>query len=306
MESKLIYKRLIFCILVVASFTFSSESCAQSKPKRDTSKDKSVILERKKKESQKKNVAATQRNNGRKRRYKSTPNPTLASFLRVNQLSYIWKKVNSYGGVDIYEVNTDGKDWTIWGAPSWCHITKYPSSFWVSYDSNPSHEDRYDWFRVRVDTLEVKVDIKQEGLPLNIRAEFNNGSILHNYNYCLKINSSVTIRGAKNQKCLICAYFTDEDNNMIKAEYNYSKYATPATNDLFTATEIIPTTDDAQTFNVVLYLPNNAMMLHKKKNTIKCQLFVYCEKTSSFLSDTNYTMVFKATKKKGNITTKSL
>lgn len=298
--------KLVFCIFVVALLTFSNELSAQSKPKRDTSKDRSVILEKKKRESKQRNVAATQRNNSRKRRYESTSTPDLATYLHVNQLSYIWKKIDSNGGIDTYEVNTDGKDWTVWGIPAWCHLTKYPNSFWVSYDSNPSHEDRSDWFLVRVDNLEVKIDLKQEGSPLDIRAEFNNCDIQHNFNQYLKINTSITIRGAKYQKCLICAFFLDDDNKNVKAEYDYSKYAISETNDLYTAIEVTPTSDNAQTYNVSLYLPNNAMMLHKKKNTIKCQLAVYCVKTSSYISDATYTMFFKAIKKKGNVTTKSL
>ena len=65
-----------------------------------------------------------------------------------------------------------------------------------------------------------------------------------------------------------------------------------------------PITDNPQTYNLVLYLPNNAMNLPKKKNKLQCQLAVYCVKTSSYISNAKYIMNFKAKKKRGKITTK--
>jgi len=122
----------------------------------------------------------------------------------------------------------------------------------------------------------------------------------------LTIVSNVTIKGAKNQKCLIVAFFYDDAGNSIKATYKYPDYAIPSSKDVFVATEVVPTSDEAQTFNSVLYLPNDAMALLKKKNKIRCQLVVYCVKTSSYISNANYTMYFKAKKKRGKITTKKM
>lgn len=307
-------KQILFILLIITIYAIDLN--AQSKPRRDISKDKSVILA-KKKEAKKAAEIAKQKKRDAAKRYrkkKVIQTPKTASFLRVNQLQYINKTVSSNGGSETFEVNTDGKEWNVVALPLWCHLTKYANSFVLSYNQNPSHDERSDWFKVKSDNLEVKIDITQTGLPLNISARFNYCSLQHDashynkgtYEKCLTIFSNVTIKGAKNQKCLIVAFFYDDAGNSIKATYKYLDYAIPSSKDVFVATEVVPTSDEAQTFNSVLYLPNDAMALLKKKNKIRCQLVVYCVKTSSYISNANYTMYFKAKKKRGKITTKKM
>jgi len=307
-------KQILFILLIITIYAIDLN--AQSKPRRDISKDKSVILA-KKKEAKKAAEIAKQKKRDAAKRYrkkKVIQTPKTASFLRVNQLQYINKTVSSNGGSETFEVNTDGKEWNVVALPLWCHLTKYANSFVLSYSQNPSHDERSDWFKVKSDNLEVKIDITQTGLPLNLSARFNYCSLQHDashynkgtYEKCLTIVSNVTIKGAKNQKCLIVAFFYDDAGNSIKATYKYPDYAIPSSKDVFVATEVVPTSDEAQTFNSVLYLPNDAMALLKKKNKIRCQLVVYCVKTSSYISNANYTMYFKAKKKRGKITTKKM
>ena len=307
-------KQILFILLIITIYAIDLN--AQSKPRRDISKDKSVILA-KKKEAKKAAEIAKQKKRDAAKRYrkkKVIQTPKTASFLRVNQLQYINKTVSSNGGSETFEVNTDGKEWNVVALPLWCHLTKYANSFVLSYNQNPSHDERSDWFKVKSDNLEVKIDITQTGLPLNISARFNYCSLQHDashynkgtYEKCLTIVSNVTIKGAKNQKCMIVAFFYDDAGNSIKATYKYPDYAIPSSKDVFVATEVVPTSDEAQTFNSVLYLPNDAMALLKKKNKIRCQLVVYCVKTSSYISNANYTMYFKAKKKRGKITTKKM
>lgn len=307
-------KQILFILLIITIYAIDLN--AQSKPRRDISKDKSVILA-KKKEAKKAAEIAKQKKRDAAKRYrkkKVIQTPKTASFLRVNQLQYINKTVSSNGGSETFEVNTDGKEWNVVALPLWCHLTKYANSFVLSYNQNPSHDERSDWFKVKSDNLEVKIDITQTGLPLNISARFNYCSLQHDashynkgtYEKCLTIVSNVTIKGAKNQKCMIVAFFYDDAGNSIKATYKYPDYAISSSKDVFVATEVMPTSDEAQTFNSVLYLPNDAMALLKKKNKIRCQLVVYCVKTSSYISNANYTMYFKAKKKRGKITTKKM
>lgn len=301
---------------MVALLSVSCQMNAQSKPKRDVSKDRSVIVA-KQQDARKKAVNISnqkKRKKSLKRYNRSKPIQRVATYLRVNQLSHINKTINAYGIVDVFNVNTDGRDWNVLYLPSWCHITKYSNSFAISYDSNTSHDDRSGWFKVVSDNLDVRIDVTQLGIPLNVRANFNYCSIQHNtinysinnYDKCLKINANVTIRGAKGQKCLIVAFFSDVVGNNIKATYKYPNYAISSSRDLYAATEVVPTSDEAQTLNTVIYVPNDAMALLKKKNKIRCQLFVYCVKTSSYISNAKYTLGFKAKKKRGKITTKKL
>ncbi len=308
----------LFYILILALSSVSCQINAQSKPKRDVSKDRSVIVA-KQKEARKaaEIIAQKKRREAAKkvRRSKQVIAPKVATYLRVNQLPQITRTINAYGIGEVFNVNTDGKEWKVLFLPSWCHITKYSNSFAISYDSNPSHDNRSDWFKVVADNLEVRIDITQLGVPLNIHANFNYCSLQHNYFHynkygfrddCLKIDANVTIKGAKDQKCLIVAFISDDNSNSIKAAYNYSDFAVSSSKDVFTAAEVTPTTDNPQTYNLVLYLPNNALDLPKKKNTLRCQLAVYCVKTSSYISNAKYIMYFKAKKKRGKVTTKKL
>lgn len=307
--------KYIHTILIIVIF-FPGFANAQSKPKRDISKDASVVAQQREQAKRKANQATVrkkQKNARIHRKYQKAESPQYASYLRVDQLSSLTKIVSSYSGNLTFNVNTDGKEWTVSYIPSWCRVTKFSNSFLIFYEANSSHDEREDWFKVKADGLEVRIDIKQLGKPLNINAYFNYASLQHNVyqnfgdylsGLYLSINANVTIKGAKGQKCLVVAFVSDEHNTSVKANYGYSKYAITSSYDVYTTTEIIPNTDEEQRFNVNLYLPNNAMRLVKRKNKLHCSLAVYCVKTSKYISGANYTLHFRAKKQKGKITTK--
>lgn len=305
---------MMLCGLLMCA---SNVANAQSKPKRDVSKDKSVIAAQRKAQA-KKTTSKQQTSAKRKRKtYAATPpTPKYATYLRVNQLTSVSKNVSSQAGNETFIINTDGKEWSVVAVPFWCHVTKHSDRFVLSYNSNPSYDARSDWLKVKSDNQEVRIDIKQEGAPINITSNFNYAYLQHNTDWsgdrsyatrktkCLGINANVTIKGAKGLKCLVVAFITDEYGKNIKATYGFSSYGLPSSNDLYVATEVIPQSDNAQTFNVNLHLPNNAMRLLKKKNKLRCYLAVYCMKTSTYVSGANYTLRFNAKSKKGKVTTK--
>lgn len=316
--------RRIYILFLVGLICAPCYTYAQSKPKRDTSKDRSVVIAKQKAEAQQKAAARAAENKRkqaaaaeaqRRRKAQTAQVPKVATYLRVNQLTAVSKVVGSYSGSETFTVNTDGKEWSVLYVPTWCKVTKYSNYFVLSFNGNMSHDDRSDWFMVKCDNQEVRVDIKQNGTPLNISSRFNYANLTHNVygsstglsgKQCLKINANVTIEGAKGQKNLVVAFIKDEYNNSIKASSGFSDFGLQSSNDLYVATEITPTSDNAQSYNVTLYLPNNAMRLWKKKNKLRCQLAVYCVKTSSYISGANYTLSFKAKSKKGKVTTKKL
>lgn len=295
---------------------------AQSKPKRDTSKDKIETVTQQRAQAKKTNVKPQPQQKTVKPRRKtnvaSPQSPKYATYLKVNQFTSINKRVSSQAGTEVFNISTDGKDWSVIALPSWCRVTKFSDRFILSYEPNTSHDDRADWFKVRCDNQEVRVDIIQQGVPLNITSKFNYAYLQHSFylngdrgksasrSQWLGINANVTIKGAKNQKCLVVAFIADENGKNIKATSNYSSYGLPSSNDVFVATEVVPQSDDAQTFNVKLNLPKNSMRLWKKKNKLRCYLAVYCEKTSSYVSGASYVLNFKAISKNGKVTTKKM
>lgn len=297
--------------------------CAQTKPKRDTSKDRSVIVAKqqaiaKKKAAEqaaeKKRREAAAEESARRRQYaRKVQTPKAATYLYVDQQASVTKNVSSNGSSVSLNVSTDGKDWNVSYLPTWCSVTKYSNSFYLSIQKNTSHNPRSDWFKVTSDNKEVRVDIKQEGAPINITSRINSANLVHSavqnisstWIFGLKINANVTISGAMGQRCLVVAFINDEHGNPIKASYSYPKYGLNTSNDLYTCAEITPTSDYTYTYNTSLFIPYNAMRLLKKKNKLKCQLAVYCEGTGKYVTGANYTLFFRAKKKKTRTITKS-
>lgn len=300
-----------YIIFIISILLFVPEiTSAQSKPKRDISKDKSVIVARRK-AAQTKPAAQKKKRNKQRRTYRkrTVEVEPEATYLSVSQLSPQSKILHAFGGSVVFDVKTDGKEWTITSLPSWCHIVKYPSWFKITYDRNPTHNDRQSWLEVKCDNQRSRIEVSQQGTPLNIKANFNYAYLLHNQyvtpvGQCLKITSEVTISGAAGQSCWVEAFIVDEDGNNIKAKSGYSNYALPYSNNLYAAREIIPSTDNRETFNVTLYIPNNAMQLLKKKKKLQCKLVVFCAKNREYISGATYTMKLKAKSKNGVVTTK--
>ncbi len=286
---------------------------AQSKPKRDTSKDKSVIVAKQKKEQTQKRtalIAERKKKQIKSRKYhRKQPIVHTATYLRVNQFTSLSKVLEPKGGAISFDVATDGNEWSVSDLPYWCKVTKYSNWFVVNYDSNPTHEDRQSWFDVRSDNQQVRINVTQQGAPINIHAKFNYAYLLHNQyvaslGNCLKITSEVTISGTAGQKCWVEAFIVDEDGYNVNAKNGYQNYALPSSNNLYVASEIVPSTDNEETFKIVSYIPNNAMNLLRKNNKLQCKLAIYCINTNEYVSGATYTMKFRAKSKHGVVTTK--
>ena len=192
--------------------------------------------------------------------------------------------------------------------PSWCRVTsKNSGSFTVYIDSNALHEDRSDWFSVKSDSKEVKVYLKQSGKPVSITASYYSGYLTHGYYLngveYMKVNATLRVSGAKNLRLLAVATVQNEYGNSVYAASGYSNYAL---NDgtFYAASELTPTSDDYSSYNVTVYVPNNALRLYNKKNKLTCRLSLYCEKTGEFVTNASYTLYFNAKYKNGTVTTK--
>jgi len=284
-------------------------SSAQSKPKRDISKDRSTlqkqkaqinVFSRKTVENQKRVV----RRKSKVRR--DTPVNKAASYLWVDHKFAIMSSFNASGNSKRFDVSTDGSSWEIVYVPSWCKITKYSSSFVLECEPNLTHIERKDWFKVKADNQVVRVDIVQEGIPINISASFSNVYLQHNVQNaamnCLKINASVNLSGAKGLKCRVVAFFYDDKFRSIRAGKYYPSYTSSPDNAVYAATEIEPITDVLKRYNVSLYLPNDAMAI-EKKGKVRCTLQVYCVNTNEFVKGAYYSLNFKVKKKAGRIKT---
>ena len=303
-------KHLIYILIALLSF-FSETALAQSKPKRDTSKDRSVVI----REQAKKAALITEKKKHEKQNRSKTRGATIAehkaTYLKVHQSDSSVKNLPFKGGRIIFNVVTDGNKWIVDSLPNWCHVTKHPSWFAVTCDTNTTHDDRQGWFNVRCDNRHVLVNVSQQGVPLNIQAKFNNAYLRHNeyvssLGKCMKITANVTISGAAGQKCWVNAFILDENGSIVMAKTGYGDYALPSSNNLCVASELVASTDNPETFTIISYIPNNAMNLLKKNNKLQCLLVVFCSKTKEYVRDATYTIKFKAKSKRGVVKTKHL
>ena len=298
------------CIVyILALFLLLPElGLAQSKPKRDTSKDNSVIVEKHRRRAallaarKKKQMSQSK---GASRKQKNTPIEHDATYLTVNQLTTVSKVLDSNGGNVSFNIATDGKEWAIYNLPYWCRVSKHSDWFLISYDANPTHEVRQDWFDVKCDNQEVRIYISQQGAPMNIRAKINSAFLFHNERISsigqyLKITANLTITGAAGQTCWLYAYIVNHLGLYVKARRGYENFALQNSNNIYVASKMYVSTDSPETFTITSYIPNNAMELLRKNNKLQCELIVYC---NGHIYDTHL-MRFKAKSKRGVVKTK--
>ena len=303
--AEIIVKYVIILSLVFTPMTI----CAQSKPKRDVSKDRSVLQhlkEQRVSNSRKNNVSEkiAIRKKNKKRRGVTTQKE--ASYLLVDHKNALTTKFNSNGDSKRFVVNTDGRSWLLVYVPTWCKITKSSDSFVLYCEPNLNHTERMDWFKIMADNQEVRVNVIQDGLPINISASFPFVYLQHNMQYaamnCLKISASVSLGGAKDLNCRVMALFYDEKNRLIKAEKYHPSYTFSPDDAVCVYTDIVPVTDSQKIYNVSMYLPNDVMAIDKK-GKVRCSLMLYCVKTNDYIKGANYSLEFKVKKKKGRIIT---
>ncbi len=321
-------KHIFYLYLILIFFLIPSLANAQSKPKRDTSKDRSVIAAKKQKEgtrrgavfadrksNSRKAVAAKQgkrkasykRKASHKRKY-NVARSYSASYLTVNRQSIsLSSTLSQNGGVAYFDVDTDGKEWTVIGLPYWCKMKKYYNGFLLEYEENSSRYERKTWFVVKCDGQEVQVNLSQPAIHYEFSANISAAYIKHNvYSsslgcYCMEIHATVTIMGAAEDLFKVYTYIIDKRGHFVTAKPGYSSYIFSSSNPIiYGSGEVTPSTNKSQSYNLVWLLPNNALDLRKKKNELCCKIRFW-HSGKGYLPD--YSIYFKAKSKSGTITT---
>lgn len=312
-----IYKFFALILLVA----FSGNAFPQSKPKRDTSKDRSVLNT--KKQAQKKRNKSYQAKQSpsatirqkvvvNNQSAKTQPSQKKASFLLVNQLTEVNRTVNYSRNSETFDVKTDGKNWKIINNLYWCIIKKEGNSFVLTCTENPNYEKRSGSFSIMCDGKEVKFHITQLGALFNAHGVFSNVKLQHNKKWtkdtkCLKINAtlSLSLSGPKKATFRVYALFYDSSGQSITAKSKYSDYSIPASKEVVSST-IINHYNSFATHQINLFIPNNAFNLWNRKHIIKCVLLIYSIDTQKIIETTKCEIYFKAKNKKGRIRTRKI
>lgn len=275
-------------ILIALTFFLSCQMAdCQPKPKRDITKDRSVVAP-KKKESPKHKVSRKIPKRKSRSHQRNKVDHHFASYLYVDNSAEIIKVFGYHGGAEKFAVTTDGTDWSFYGGPKWCTIEKNSESITVKCEPNKYHEERRGVLTINSDGKAAKLTIRQLAAPLNITASFFDIAISHNVKAVwsnelrLNVKGKVKITGAKNTKCLIVASFTDIYNSPIMAAKGFGFYSNNK-GEICITEQIVPNTDTEQHFSFSLSIPNGVFEHIKKKKNIKCHLSIYCPETSRFI-----------------------
>ena len=307
-----IYK-IIALILFVA---FSYNTFAQSKPKRDTSKDRSALIGKKTHTRKKSNYSYQTRRTSTKQQ-KAIINrsncthlaPQKASYLLVNQQTEVNRTVSSTTCSETFNVKTDGKSWEIINTSHWCHFLKKHNSFVLTCEENPYFENRKCSFTIKCDEKVVKLNITQLKALLNAHGVFSNVKLQHNKKLDKTAKSlvidaalSISLTSPKKATFRVYAFFYDSSGQSIAAKNEYSYYSMPLSKDV-TASTTIYQNNSFSTHQFQLSIPNNAFRLWKKKHRIKCVLLLYSIDTKELIRSTRYEVYFKVKNKNGKIKT---
>lgn len=309
-----IVKRLLFVLFL--SFVFLSVG-AQSKPKRDVTKDRKPVtfVPKVQKSSiprfvEKKVAVNSPRKNIRKSssRHKKRSPKTIRRRQRLATCLYVDGEttIGHLNSKVRYNVTTDGKDWKVTYLPLCCTYVKTSSnSFMVYFPENSGYEDRSYHFYVEADNKYVRVNITQSAAPFNVNniKATSTISLTHNSNYCLLVSAAISVQNAVGIELIPVAFIYDGIGSPVKASNSWTSYAMKGSGDVYVAGSAIkPTTNSSQTFTVSMLLPNNAMQLRKKKNELRCYFRLYCPKKKSYVPGSVY-VDFKAKVKKGMVMT---
>jgi len=277
-----------------------STANAQSKPKRDTSKDRSVIVAQRQKQEAKKNAEIAEKKrreaylaNSRRRRV-STPKP--ASYLTVNNLQSVNRQYTSKRNQETFKIDTDGKAWTVTYQPIWCTIYHNEHAIEVTCNENLSRLERKDYINIKSDDKEAQIIISQSGVPYKVYANFMEANITHNVKsngtqgkYSMAVNARVHIQGADpGDKCMVVLNFYDENRRIIRT--NNSLYYTSQYDNYLIATKEIEISSVEGIYDVTVYVPNNALLLPEKKNKLNCHLALYFSPLGKNIDGATYSM----------------
>ena len=340
MVSKQHFQWAVLATALLLALCFPLTASAQSKPKRDITKDQ-VTTPRKQKRAPRRvakpdNTSAkpttqatpaktTRRTTSTSNRSTSTSTPTQEArpetYLRVNQLTQLTRHYSRKGAEETFEVNTNDKDWEVILLPEWCTTSQMGQRFTLTCQSNPNYEPRSSWFIVRSDdrTQTVRIDITQDaraasgsidycGPYHNLRTFVPNGTggnVVSKQTLCVDVSGRVN--GPLNKKWYVALSFRYPDNTWVKVNQRYRLhhyYQSTHDGELIGISYFHPKDDGS--FSTTIMIPNEAFGIpYGSKHILSCSLWLRCEGCETQTSGGMVTPIIEARNKKGKVKTKT-
>ena len=195
--------------------------------------------------------------------------------LLVNDKKVVDSNLSAASGQITYKVATDADHYEITSLPSWFKvIAQGTESFTISYEENPKRTERTDWFKVKTEGMEVKINLTQAAQK--IKGQIENVTIEHDVYEegakGMKIHLKFSVQNMKGALGRCVAYMYYEDGTPLKdtngsyrttdGQCSFGKDFTPSY--------------DSSTFNdFVIFVPITELEAGKGKHNMKFQCLIW-------------------------------
>lgn len=295
--------RTLTIILMALSLLLPDIANAQSKPKRDTTKDR--VATKKTNPTSKKNTTTTTRKKttSNKKQFSSNTKNTPSYEFTVNGLvGDLEGSYDSDGHYETITVNTNGKPWDVKMLPRWCYIqSRTSNSFVLRIMENTGSTPRTDWFNVVCGNSTVKVTLYQDYKRPAIKGYTNGVRVNHqqwiDQSQCMVVTGGFTVQSDYNKTYTAVAFIEDSDGTLIKG--NTEEYKL----DDGTFFAISPTTGTSATKEYYIIIPIQSFnhWTYTKKLTLSISLF--CEETQKYVETSEVKRDFYVKYDKSNVYT---
>ena len=199
--------------------------------------------------------------------------------LLVNDKEVVDSHLGASSGQVIYQVSTDADGYEITSLSSWFKvIAKGSESFTISYEANPKLSERKDWFKVKAEGLEVKINLIQSAQKItgeikDVTVEYN---VYEDDIKGLKIHLKFSVKRMNGIKGRCVAYFYYEDGSPVKDKN--SSYRT-IDGQASSGKDFTPSYDNSTFNDLVIFMPYKELEAKKGEHNMKFSCTIW-EKSS--------------------------
>lgn len=188
---------------------------------------------------------------------------------------------NSYGSTSTITVSTDGNSYEVSYLPSWCSVINKTTNFFKIVCQSNSGDTRTDWFKVKSDDKEVRINIEQAAGVKVPSAKFENIWVVHNVleNQCniysrkgMQIHIKFSVDGMLNKRgnCVVWFYFS---NGSELTDYN-NLYKT-TTGKVATSSKFKSTYENSIWNDFVIFMPYDELHLSRGSHSLKFKIGLF-------------------------------
>ncbi len=228
--------------------------------------------------------------------------------LLVNDKREVYSHISSSSGQLTYQVSTDADEYEIAYLSPWFKVVyKDQNSFTIAYEKNPYPAVRENFFKVKVDGIEVKINLIQSSASNNTyvkktstikektvkekTGEIKDITIEHNVYKNgvkgMKIYVDATLRNMKGVEGSCAVYFYYKDGTKVKDKNK--KYYT-SDGDAATHVSIKPDSDIKVYTDLEIFMPYNELEVGAGKHELKFYCILW-EKSSSIAQSQFYNFI---------------